>query len=172
MEPGTHAAASAGATAHRLATHTERIVPTGHPDERHADQPGASQLRVMTIICETTTRPLSVLLAGLVCGHALGQDLGNHESVPLRGMVSRMVAEQRAPQELRLYGDAHPDLRFGWRSAPPGRAPRIGLEFAAAPDSVLGLDRGTLLRAKLSETSQLSLHAHRRGLSVLLRTEF
>jgi hypothetical protein len=131
------------------------------------------QLRAMNITYETILRPLGVLLAGLACGHALGQDVGTHESASLRGMAVRTVAELHVPLEpRRVYGDTHAGLRFGGQSALPERAPRIGVAFAAAPAPALGLDRGALLRAKLSESTQLSLRAHHRGLGVVLRSEF
>jgi len=127
----------------------------------------------MNITYETILRPLGVLLTGLACGHALGQDLGNHESASLRGVAVRTVAEQHAPMEpRRVYGDTHAGLRFGGQSALPERAPRVGVEFAAAPAPAFGFDRGTLLHTKLSESTQLSLRAHHRGLGVVLRSEF
>jgi hypothetical protein len=122
----------------------------------------------------TIIRPLSVLLACLACGQATGQDVASRDGVPLRGMVIRTIAEESTPLDLRLrlYVDRHPGVDFDGQDAPLVRAPRIGVEFTLAPSSALSLARGTLLRADLDGNTQLSLRVRRRGLGVLLHSEF
>ena len=121
-----------------------------------------------------TSRSLCLLLAGLAYGHAIGQDLGNQESVSLRGVAMRTIAEERTPLDprLRLYVDARPDLRFDGQSALPERAPRIGIEFTLVPRPAPGLALGTLLHTKLSKNTQLSLRVRHDGFGVMLRSEF
>lgn len=122
----------------------------------------------------TIIRPLVVLLASLACGQAAGQGIASRDGVPLRGMLIRTIAEESTPLDLRLlpYVDRPPGLDFEGQDALPVRAPRIGVEFTLAPGSALSLARGTLLRADLNESTELSLRVRRRGLGVLLRSEF
>jgi len=119
-------------------------------------------------------RPLAFLLAGLACGHALGQEVGHPERLSLHGVAMRTLAEEHTPAEprLRLYLDTRPGLRLGSPTALPERPPRIGLEFKLAPTPTLGLAHGTLLRTKLSEGTHLSLRVRRHGVGVVLRSEF
>ena len=121
-----------------------------------------------------TIRRLSLLLAGLVCGHAMGQEIGNRERLSLHGVAMRTLAEEHTSAEprLRLYLDTRPGLRLGSPTALPERPPRIGLEFKLAPTPKLGLANGTLLRTKLSEGTHLSLRVRRHGVAVMLRSEF
>jgi hypothetical protein len=121
-----------------------------------------------------TLRPLSLLLAGLVCGHAMGQEVGTRERLSLHGVAVRAIAEDQTPAEarLRLYLDTRPGLRFGSLTALPERAPRIGVEFKLAPNPVLAVAHGSLLRTKLSESTNLSLRVRRHGVAVVLRSEF
>ncbi len=122
----------------------------------------------------TIIRSLSVLLAYLACGQATGQEVASRDGVPLRGMLIRTIAEESTPLDLRLrlYVDKRLGLEFDGQDSPLARAPRIGVEFTLAPSSVLGLAQGTLLRADLSGTTQLSLRVRRRGLGVLLHSDF
>jgi hypothetical protein len=121
-----------------------------------------------------TIRPLSFLLAGMVCGHAMSQEVGNRERVSLHGVAMRTVAEDQTPAEarLRLYLDTRPGLGFGRPTALLERAPRIGVEFKLAPSPALSFAHGTLLRTKLSESTNLSLRLRRHGVGVVLRSEF
>lgn len=137
-------------------------------------QPSSQSTRAPFEAIAMTSRPLCLLLAGLACGHAIGQDLGNQESVSLRGVATRTIAEERATLEprLRLYVDARPGLRFDGRSALPERAPRIGIEFTLAPRPAPSLALGTLLHTKLSESTHLSLRVRHDGFGVMLRSEF
>ena len=128
-------------------------------------------MRTMT----SAIRPLACLLAGLACGHALGQDAGQHEGLTLHGAAMRTIAERQTPllePRLSLYADTRPGLRLAGTTALPAHAPRIGLELSLAPSPTLGVARGTLLRTKLSEGTYLSLRLRRHSIGVVLRSEF
>jgi hypothetical protein len=121
----------------------------------------------------TIIRAFAFLLGGLACGHALSQEVANHERLSLHGVAMRTIAEQQTPAEprLRLYLDTRPGLRFGSPTALPERAPRVGVEFKVAPNP-LAVAHGSLLRTKLSESTSLSLRVRRHGVGVVLRSEF
>ena len=121
-----------------------------------------------------TVRSIGVLLGSLVCGHAMGQDVGNHESLLLHGVAMRMIAEEQTPLQprLRLYVDTRSGMRFGGLSALPERAPRIAVEFKLAPSLALVAVHGTLLRTNLSESTHLSLRVRRHGVGIALGSEF
>jgi hypothetical protein len=120
-----------------------------------------------------TIRPLSLMLAGLACGHAMGQGIGNGERLSLHGVAMRAIAEEPAPVEsrLRLSLDARPSL-LGIPTGLPQRAPRIGVELKLAPNPALVVAQGTLLRAELSQSTHLSLRVRRHSVGVVLRSEF
>jgi len=124
----------------------------------------------MTVIMHA----LAFLLAGVACGHALSQEVGDRERLSLHGVAVRTIAEQQAPLEprLRLYLEPRAGLRFGMQTALPERAPRIGVEFKLAPNPALVVAQGTLLRTKLSESTNLSLRVRRHGVAMVLRSEF
>jgi len=49
---------------------------------------------------------------------------------------------------------------------------RVGMEFRSAPSQVLGIARGTFLRAQLSSSSQVSLNWRGGKVALLLRSQF
>jgi hypothetical protein len=122
----------------------------------------------------TIIRSLGFLFAGLACGHALSHDAGNPERLSLHGVALRTIAEQQTQPEarLRLYLDTRAGPRFEALRALPERTPRIGLEFKLAREPALAAAQGTLLRTKLSESTNLSLRVRRHSVGMVLRSEF
>ena len=115
--------------------------------------------------------PLGVLAACLAC-HAIAQ--AGDDDTPPHGMVIRTVAHEQTPVKPRLRLDvgAWRGPRLTGPGAPPQRPTRVGAEFNLAAIPVNDVDHRILLRTRLSGGTHISLRARRRGIGVVLRSEF